>query len=50
MRFPPGDQPGWMRGLIWRPDKWSAVVAVLAGCAGVLPQIGRVESAELADW
>ncbi|WP_337796620.1 DUF389 domain-containing protein [Kribbella sandramycini] len=23
---------------MWRPDKWSAVVAVLAGCAGVLSQ------------
>jgi len=25
-----------LTGFIWRPDKWSAVVAVLAGCAGVL--------------
>jgi hypothetical protein len=39
-----------LTGFIWRPDKWSAVVAVLAGCAGVLSQIGRVESAELVDW
>jgi uncharacterized hydrophobic protein (TIGR00271 family) len=27
-----------LTGFIWRPDKWSAVVAVLAGCAGVLSQ------------
>ncbi|HEU4948914.1 MAG TPA: DUF389 domain-containing protein [Kribbella sp.] len=25
-----------LTGFIWRPDRWSAVVAVLAGCAGVL--------------
>ncbi|HYP43862.1 MAG TPA: DUF389 domain-containing protein [Propionibacteriaceae bacterium] len=31
-----GDRP--LTGFIWRPDKWSAVVAVLAGCAGVLSQ------------
>ncbi|MEV0800861.1 DUF389 domain-containing protein [Kribbella sp. NPDC050281] len=30
------DRP--LTGFIWRPDKWSAVVAVLAGCAGVLSQ------------
>ncbi|MEV0289783.1 DUF389 domain-containing protein [Kribbella sp. NPDC050820] len=27
-----------LTGFIWRPDKWSAVVAVLAGSAGVLSQ------------
>jgi len=27
-----------LTGFIWRPDRWSAVVAVLAGCAGVLSQ------------
>jgi uncharacterized hydrophobic protein (TIGR00271 family) len=27
-----------LTGFIWRPDKWSAIVAVLAGCAGVLSQ------------
>ena len=27
-----------LTGFIWRPDKWSAVVAVVAGCAGVLSQ------------
>jgi len=27
-----------LTGFVWRPDKWSAVVAVLAGCAGVLSQ------------
>jgi uncharacterized hydrophobic protein (TIGR00271 family) len=27
-----------LTGFIWRPDKWSAVVAVIAGCAGVLSQ------------
>ena len=27
-----------LTGFIWRPDKWSVVVAVLAGCAGVLSQ------------
>lgn len=27
-----------LTGFIWRPDKWSAVVAVLAGCVGVLSQ------------
>jgi uncharacterized hydrophobic protein (TIGR00271 family) len=27
-----------LTGFIWRPDKWSAVVAVLAGAAGVLSQ------------
>jgi uncharacterized hydrophobic protein (TIGR00271 family) len=31
-----GERP--LTGFIWRPDKWSAVVAVLAGCAGVLSQ------------
>ena len=30
------DRP--LTGFIWRPDKWSAVVAVIAGCAGVLSQ------------
>ena len=30
------DRP--LTGFIWRPDRWSAVVAVLAGCAGVLSQ------------
>ena len=30
--------PRPLTGFIWRPDKWSAVVAVLAGCAGVLSQ------------
>ncbi|AZI59639.1 DUF389 domain-containing protein [Nakamurella antarctica] len=28
--------PRPLTGFIWSPDKWSAVVAVLAGCAGVL--------------
>lgn len=32
--------PRPLTGFIWRPDLWSAVVAVLAGCAGVLSQIG----------
>jgi uncharacterized hydrophobic protein (TIGR00271 family) len=32
--------PRPLTGFIWRPDKWSAVVAVLAGCAGVLSQTG----------
>lgn len=27
-----------LTGFIWRPDVWSAIVAVLAGCAGVLSQ------------
>jgi uncharacterized hydrophobic protein (TIGR00271 family) len=27
-----------LTGFIWRPDKWSGVVAVIAGCAGVLSQ------------
>jgi uncharacterized hydrophobic protein (TIGR00271 family) len=27
-----------LTGFIWRPDRWSIVVAVLAGCAGVLSQ------------
>ncbi|TDW22427.1 putative hydrophobic protein (TIGR00271 family) [Kribbella kalugense] len=27
-----------LTGFIWRPDRWSVVVAVLAGCAGVLSQ------------
>lgn len=31
-----GERP--LTGFIWRPDIWSAVVAVLAGCAGVLSQ------------
>jgi hypothetical protein len=40
-----------LTGSIWRPDKLAAAVAVLAGCAGVLSQTGRVESsAGLADW
>ena len=30
--------PRPLTGFIWRPDKWSAVVAGLAGCAGVLSQ------------
>ena len=30
--------PRPLTGFIWRPDLWSAVVAVLAGCAGVLSQ------------
>ncbi len=30
--------PRPLTGFVWRPDKWSAVVAVLAGCAGVLSQ------------
>ncbi|HEX8306593.1 MAG TPA: DUF389 domain-containing protein [Jatrophihabitans sp.] len=30
------DRP--LTGFIWRPDRWSAVVAVIAGCAGVLSQ------------
>lgn len=30
--------PRPLTGFIWRPDRWSAVVAVLAGCAGVLSQ------------
>ena len=30
--------PRPLTGFIWRPDKWSAVVAVLAGTAGVLSQ------------
>ena len=30
--------PRPLTGFIWRPDKWSFVVAVLAGCAGVLSQ------------
>ena len=30
--------PRPLTGFIWRPDAWSAVVAVLAGCAGVLSQ------------
>jgi uncharacterized hydrophobic protein (TIGR00271 family) len=32
--------PRPLTGFIWRPDRWSAVVAVLAGCAGVLSQTG----------
>jgi uncharacterized hydrophobic protein (TIGR00271 family) len=27
-----------LTGFIWRPDRWSVVVAVIAGCAGVLSQ------------
>ncbi|HEV2888329.1 MAG TPA: DUF389 domain-containing protein [Jatrophihabitans sp.] len=27
-----------LTGFIWRPDRWSAVVAIIAGCAGVLSQ------------
>lgn len=27
-----------LTGFIWRPDRWSIVVAVIAGCAGVLSQ------------
>lgn len=30
--------PRPLTGFIWRPDRWSAVVAVIAGCAGVLSQ------------
>ena len=30
--------PRPLTGFIWRPDRWSAVVALLAGCAGVLSQ------------
>jgi uncharacterized hydrophobic protein (TIGR00271 family) len=30
--------PRPLTGFIWRPDQWSGVVAVLAGCAGVLSQ------------
>ncbi len=30
--------PRPLTGFIWRPDRWSAVVAILAGCAGVLSQ------------
>ena len=30
--------PRPLTGFVWRPDRWSAVVAVLAGCAGVLSQ------------
>ncbi len=33
-----GDRP--LTGFIWRPDRWSVVVAVLAGAAGVLSQTG----------
>lgn len=32
--------PRPLTGFIWRPDLWSGVVAVLAGCAGVLSQTG----------
>ncbi|SEP76619.1 DUF389 domain-containing protein [Microlunatus flavus] len=32
--------PRPLTGFVWRPDLWSAVVAVLAGCAGVLSQTG----------
>lgn len=32
--------PRPLTGFIWRPDRWSAVVAVLAGAAGVLSQTG----------
>jgi uncharacterized hydrophobic protein (TIGR00271 family) len=32
--------PRPLTGFIWRPDRWSGVVAVLAGCAGVLSQTG----------
>lgn len=32
--------PRPLTGFIWRPDRWSVVVAVLAGCAGVLSQVG----------
>jgi uncharacterized hydrophobic protein (TIGR00271 family) len=31
-----GERP--LTGFIWRPDRWSFVVALLAGCAGVLSQ------------
>lgn len=37
--------PRPLTGFIWRPDKWSAVVAVLAGCAGVLSQTAGRSSA-----
>jgi uncharacterized hydrophobic protein (TIGR00271 family) len=30
--------PRPLTGFVWRPDRWSGVVAVLAGCAGVLSQ------------
>jgi uncharacterized hydrophobic protein (TIGR00271 family) len=30
--------PRPLTGFIWRPDRWSAVVAILAGCAGVLSE------------
>lgn len=32
--------PRPLTGFVWRPDLWSGVVAVLAGCAGVLSQTG----------
>jgi uncharacterized hydrophobic protein (TIGR00271 family) len=37
--------PRPLTGFIWRPDKWSAVVAVLAGAAGVLSQTAGRSSA-----
>lgn len=37
--------PRPLTNFIWRPDKWSAVVAVLAGCAGVLSQTAGRSSA-----
>lgn len=37
--------PRPLTGFIWRPDRWSAVVAVLAGCAGVLSQTAGRTSA-----
>ncbi|MFL6161358.1 MAG: DUF389 domain-containing protein [Jatrophihabitantaceae bacterium] len=27
-----------LTGFIWRPDRWSIIIAVIAGCAGVLSQ------------
>jgi len=30
--------PRPLTGFIWRPDRWSVVVALIAGCAGVLSQ------------
>ena len=37
--------PRPLTGFIWRPDRWSAVVAVLAGAAGVLSQTAGRSSA-----
>jgi uncharacterized hydrophobic protein (TIGR00271 family) len=38
-----------LTGFIWRPDRWSAVVAVLAGCAGVLSQTAGRGNALVGD-